>query len=230
MSFFGDIGSFLGTVGSDIGSVVSGVSSAVGSIPSSLIGSAISGGASLLGGINQQNSAMASVQQQESFQEQERLSAYPDTVTSLENAGLNPVLAVSQGPLSTPAGAMYNPSNILGGAVSSALQGASTVADVANTQAQTASTLATLPNKVLENKPASIIDAILDKIQESLTTGAGSSGISVKDLPFINSAKSGSDAVGSETSDDWLTQLQHSDVYQAISNPRSYNQSHPWQP
>lgn len=136
MSFFSSIGDAISGVVGDIGGLASSAGSLLGSIPSSIVGSVISGGASLLGGLNQQSAAADQVAQQESFQEQERLSAYPDTVKSLEAAGLNPVLAATQGPLGTPSGAMFNPQNILGGAATSAMQGYQMQAQLENTKSQ----------------------------------------------------------------------------------------------
>lgn len=125
MSFFGGLLSGVGDFFTGNWSGIPGdISSALDSKSSdSSIGSLISGGASLLGGLNQQSAAADQVRQQEQFQEEMSNTAHQREVKDLVAAGLNPVLSATHGGASTPSGAMFNPSNILGGATTSAMQG-----------------------------------------------------------------------------------------------------------
>lgn len=63
------------------------------------------GGASLLGGLFSNASNNASVQQQMAFQERMSNTAYQRGVKDMEAAGINPMLAFSQGGASTASGA-----------------------------------------------------------------------------------------------------------------------------
>lgn len=84
--------------------------------------SMFSGAASLIGGMmaNSQNAAMA--REQMAFQERMRDTAYQAAVKDLQKAGLNPMLAYSQGGAATPSGSSYTSENVVGPAVSNALQ------------------------------------------------------------------------------------------------------------
>jgi hypothetical protein len=59
-------------------------------------------------------------------------TAWQRGVSSMESAGLSPMLAYSQGPASTPGGAMATMGNALGAGVNSALSTASTMGQVEN--------------------------------------------------------------------------------------------------
>jgi hypothetical protein len=113
-----------------------------------LLGSIIGGGASILGGIlgNSSNAAatgatnamqMQLAQQQMSFQERMSNTAYQRATTDMRAAGINPMLAVTQGGASTPTGAMASLTaphfdNVAAGAASSAASAASAIAQSAN--------------------------------------------------------------------------------------------------
>lgn len=102
------------------------------------LGPLISGAAELLSS-NMQNEANADAAgRQVDFQERMSNTAYQRAVKDLSSAGLNPMLAYSQGGASTPSGAMQAPAvSELGSAVSSAMDVASRTAGLELSGAQT---------------------------------------------------------------------------------------------
>ncbi len=151
-----------GAIASAIGSVIPSAAS-VGSFLEKNAGSIIGGGLNFLGGTQQNQSAWdiaqaanaASAQQaaqQMAFQERMRATQYQTVVEDLKKAGLNPMLAYTQGGAGTPAGAMGSAHtapvrNVLGEATTAFMNAMQTDADVAvknaaatNTSAQTIKT------------------------------------------------------------------------------------------
>lgn len=92
----------------------------------------ISGGLSLLGGMNQQKTAMAVAKQQMDFQERMSNTAHQREVADLKAAGLNPILSAGGSGSSTPAGAMAPAYDVISPAVSSAKHGIQMSAAVQN--------------------------------------------------------------------------------------------------
>jgi len=149
----------LGAITSAIGSALPSVAS-VGNFLAKNAGSIIGGGLNFIGGTSQNQSAWDIAQsaqaasaeqaaQQMAFQERMRSTQYQTVVEDMKKAGLNPMLAYSQGGAGTPAGAAGSAftapvRNVLGEATSAYMNALQTDADVAlknagatNTSAQT---------------------------------------------------------------------------------------------
>lgn len=118
-----------------------------------------------------------SIFQQESFQNNESSSAWQRGVKDMEAAGLNPMLAYSQGGASTPSGSSASGSTAsasgnpvmqqsAGAAVQAAMQAASSAASVDNLQA----------NARKANSEALVNAAMVPEIQQRVRTGQSSAG------------------------------------------------------
>lgn len=116
-------------------------------------GAALIGGAALVGGIlgNRQSAAntaaanaagMENSERQRQWQQAMSETEYQRAMNDMRSAGLNPMLAFSQGGASTPPGAMYSPqvaeyNDPIGPAMSSAVQAKQVNAQIENLEAET---------------------------------------------------------------------------------------------
>lgn len=97
---------------------------------------AVAGGAATVYGQQQANAANAEqAQKQMDFQERMSNTQWQRGVKDMQAAGLNPMLAYSQGGASSPSGAQATMQNELSGGVSSALQGVTALQQLEATQA-----------------------------------------------------------------------------------------------
>lgn len=84
----------------------------------------VSGGASLIGGLDANAANMAMMRRNEAWQERMSNTSYQRAVKDMRLAGINPMLAYMQGGASSPSGGMASVSDVVGPAVSSAVSAA----------------------------------------------------------------------------------------------------------
>lgn len=131
MGFFSDIAGALtgGMFGSKDDTIVGQANGVANSVAGSMLGSsgggsslagpAISAAGTLLGGLNANSANRDIVDRQMEFQQRNSNTAYQRAVADMKAAGLNPMLAYSQGGASTPSGASLAMQNPVGDAVKS---------------------------------------------------------------------------------------------------------------
>lgn len=89
-----------------------------------IIGAAIGGGASLIGGAMQNSAAQAASREQMAFQKESAQNQYRWAMDDMRRSGLNPILAYKQGGAGTLSGSTYTPQNVGAAAATGATAGA----------------------------------------------------------------------------------------------------------
>lgn len=102
-----------------------------------VIGAAISGGLSFLGGKERNEQQVSSAREQIQFQKDMSNTAHQRQVKDLRKAGLNPILSARYGGASTPSGAQADIKNVAGPAIETSIKTASAAAVIALTKKQT---------------------------------------------------------------------------------------------
>ena len=149
-------------------------------IGSSLIG----GGASLIGGVLQNNWNRRAAERSMGFTERMSNTAHQREVEDLRAAGLNPILSAGGSGASRPAGTSYQAENVVGAAISSALDIARMKKELSEADAnidlltsqkkkadmETKVMSRNLPEAELKNDFYDVVRPIIKKMKESATS------------------------------------------------------------
>jgi len=128
-------------MGLDLGSIV-GKAGGLGALWPFVGGAVVGGGMDILGGYLQGEQQEDIAKDQMAFQERMSSTAYQRATEDMRSAGINPMLAYSQGGASSPAGSSYVPPNMLTGVtertINSAIAMQRAKAEIKNTREDTA--------------------------------------------------------------------------------------------
>lgn len=150
----------------------------------------------VLGYFGQRQTNLANAQQaqkQMDFQAQMSNTSYQRALVDMKAAGLNPMLAYSQGGASTPGGAAAQIGNEIGGGLSSAMQGAGLISQLKLQEAERYKTdmhadLLERQARTEEKRPASVEAETGVSVARSLTEGASAKEIAAREqLNLANS-------------------------------------------
>lgn len=144
------------------------------------------GGLSYIGGQKANRISARMADKQMGFQERMSSTAYQRSMHDMKLAGLNPILAHSQGGASSPSGAMPHVQDSIGRGVSTALQAQALNASIAKTRADTelvnTTNLGATYDNVEKRQNASVYDtpyagATLKWLQKLLSPLSGLKGL-----------------------------------------------------
>lgn len=138
---------------------------------SGAIGSVANAGLGYLGQSQTNAQNVAEAQKNRDFQASQTGTSYQRGVADMQAAGLNPMLAYSQGGASSGGGAQAQIGNAIGAGTSGALQAAQTIAGIRNTEAQTIKTTA---DTDLTRSNTDLNDVTADQLRQQTLVGAAS--------------------------------------------------------
>lgn len=137
-----------------------------------MIEALIGGAADLLGGIISNDAASARAREQMAFQERMSSSAYQRAAEDARKAGINPILMPALGGgASSPSGALGEGENVIGPAVSTALQAVRQRQEIAESKSREAATRQEMRIKEPEAKLADKIGANLGMAKVGAAVG-----------------------------------------------------------
>ena len=131
-----------------------------------MLQAAMIAGANLLGTHMRNKEAKKASARQMAFQQDMSNTSYQRGMEDMKKAGLNPILASKVGGASTPTGSTYNPENVGTNATNAYLQTQQNIANVNQTEAMTAKTLA--ETKVINDSGMSFMGRNIEYIKKEI--------------------------------------------------------------
>jgi hypothetical protein len=148
--------------------VISAVGNAFGSVSgpeAALLGGVVGAAGNYFGTQSQNQASAQQASEMRRFQADMSNTAYQRAVKDMQAAGLNPMLAYSQGGATTPAGAMAQMQNVLGNATTSGTQAYQTVAQANQAIQQTKQIAA--QTELTDNQTDNVRADTLNKLDEN---------------------------------------------------------------
>lgn len=143
-------------------------------VTGTLIGAGISGVTSLFGGMSANKANKNMARDQMKFQERMSNTAYQRSMKDMKSAGLNPMLAYTQGGASTPQGASAQINDAVSPAISSALQATTVRNQIKETQSRIGVNESTIGLQEKQGKVA-LANASSAKSTEALNNASAAS-------------------------------------------------------
>jgi hypothetical protein len=211
MSLFGGITKAFSSAASSVGSALGSITgNGWLSAGSNLLGAL----GSYAGGQSANAASLASTREQMDFQERMRATQYQTAVEDLKKAGLNPMLAYSQGGAGTPSGSSYRAVDAATPAINTALQGKLNAATIDKLNADTAASesIATLNNA---QAAKTAVDTRLS------TANAGSAEIEFQKSQYLRDKFDSFFTAGKE-----LDARKAKAIYESFASSRDWNTLH----